>query len=211
MRSHSQYGQDRFVREHLLPQSTGYFIEIGADDGVDKSNTLAFEQAGWTGLCIEPSPARFEALRANRSCECLNVAISSTEGEVPFLDIIGYGKGLSGIVHNYDPRHLERIARETTGNPSTRGRSEIVVPARRLDAILAERGVTAVHFCSIDVEGSELDVLQSIDVRAATFDVFAVEDVYGNPAIPDWMAAHGFALYATVGQDLIYRRQGLES
>ena len=165
VRYHSQFGQDQFVREKLLPGPTGYFIEIGADDGVDKSNTMAFEEAGWTGLCIEPSPERFKALQANRRCECLNLAISSTEGHEQFLDILGYGKGLSGIVRHYDPRHVARIANETVDNPLTRGRCEVTVPTRRLDALLAERGVTHVDFCSIDVEGSELEVLESIDFR----------------------------------------------
>jgi FkbM family methyltransferase len=204
VRYYSQYGQDRFVREQLLPGPTGYFIDIGADDGIDKSNTMAFEDAGWTGLCIEPSPERFKALRANRRCECLNVAISSTEGEERFLDILGYGKGLSGIVRHYDPRHVARIANETADNPLTRGRFEVTVPTRRLDALLEERGVTHVDFCSIDVEGSELEVLESIDFGAVSFDVVAIEDVYGNERIRARMQAHDFMLHATVGQDLIY-------
>jgi FkbM family methyltransferase len=206
VRYYSQYGQDRFVREHLLPGPRGFFIEIGADDGVDKSNTLAFEEAGWTGLCIEPSPVRFAALRANRRCECLNVAIASHEGREPFLDILGYGKGLSGLVRNYDPRHVARIARETADNPLTRGRSEIVVPTERLDALLAGRGITHVDFCSIDVEGGELDVLESIDFAAVTFEVIAVEDNYGNDSMQAVMQANGFTPHATVGQDVIFVR-----
>jgi FkbM family methyltransferase len=204
----SQYGQDQYVRERLLPGPTGYFVDIGADDGIDRSNTYAFELAGWTGICIEPSPTRYPALRSNRACECLNVAIASEERDEMFLDITGYGKGLSGIIRNYDSRHAERIERETSANPLTRSRAAIAVPARRLDRILAERGVTHVDFCSIDVEGSEVDVLRSIDVEAVTFNVFAVEDVYGSADIRAWMDAHGFVLHGSAGQDLIYVRAG---
>jgi FkbM family methyltransferase len=201
---HSQNGQDRFLREHLFPGNDGFFIEIGADDGVDKSNTLVFERAGWRGLCVEPSPTRFRALAANRACECLNVAIAATEGDVSFLDIVGYGKGLSGIVGHYDPRHLERIERETAANPLTVSRARVTVPARRLDAILAERGIRDVTYCSIDVEGSELEVLRSIDFASVSFQALTIEDGYENPEIRAFMAQRGFRLLTTIGQDLLF-------
>jgi FkbM family methyltransferase len=201
----SQFGQDRYVRETFFPDvKDGFFLDIGADDGVDRNNTLVFEAAGWSGICVEPSPARFPALAKNRRCECLNVAISSTPGQIEFLDITGWGKGLSGIVRNYDPRHLERIERETTGNPLTSSRMAVTVPAVTLRGLLQARGLTHVDFCSIDVEGSELDVLESIDFSVVTFGVIAVEDNYGNPEIRRALEGHGYRLSATLGQDLIY-------
>jgi FkbM family methyltransferase len=211
MTYHSQYRQDQFLREHLLPQNDGFFVEVGADDGVDRSNTLAFEQAGWSGICIEPSPSRFDALLRNRRCECLNVAIASIEERAEFLDIVGYGKGLSGLVCHYDPRHVERIERETAANPLTVSRSRVTVPARRLDTILAERGVRTVNYCSIDVEGSELDVLRSIDFDTVSFDVITVEDNYGEPAVRRYLEERGFRLVTVAGQDLVYAREGLAS
>ena len=172
---HSQYGQDKFVRETFFPNADhGVFLDVGADDGVDRNNTLFFETRGWTGVCVEPSPARFAALARNRRCECLNVAISFTPGEAEFLDITGYGKGLSGIVRNYDPRHLERIERETTGNTLTTSKRVVHVPAVTLASLLATRGLGHIDYCSIDVEGSELDVLRSIEWSAVTFGVLTV-------------------------------------
>ncbi len=204
-RFHSQYGQDRFVRETFFPnQETGLFLDIGADDGVDRNNTLFFERLGWTGLCVEPSPSRFPALVRNRRCECLNVAVSATPGEVEFLDITGWGKGLSGIVKNYDPRHLERIARETTDNPATRSKTVVRVPALTLGNLLQARGLSAIDYCSIDVEGSEGDVLASVDWSAVRFGVVTIEDNYGEADVRRVMEAHGYALAATLGQDLVF-------
>jgi len=81
------------------------FIEIGADDGIDKSNTKFFEETlKWTGMCVEPSPDRFKLLESNRKCICENVAISDTVGLVEFLDISGWGKGLSCIIDKYDQK-----------------------------------------------------------------------------------------------------------
>jgi FkbM family methyltransferase len=200
-----QYHQDQFVRETFFANvNDGFFLDIGADDGLDRNNTRFFEEAGWTGICIEPSPSRFPALAKNRSCECLNVAIASSPGDVEFLDITGWGKGLSGIVRHYDARHLERIERETSGNPLTASKAVVRVPAVTLGGILQARGRTHVDYCSIDVEGSELDVLASLDWSAVTIRVITVEDNYGDPAIARGLTERGYRLVATLGQDLVF-------
>ena len=114
MKFYSQYGQDKWLYETFFTnQEFGTFLEIGADDGVDKSNTLFFEEfLGWQGMCVEPSPNRFKLLEKNRVCICENYAVSDFVGETKFLDISGWGKGLSGIVDKYDNRHLKRVKNE---------------------------------------------------------------------------------------------------
>lgn len=200
-----QYQQDQYVRETFFANvNDGFFLDIGADDGLDRNNTRFFEEAGWTGICIEPSPSRFPALAKNRACECLNVAIASTPGDVEFLDITGWGKGLSGIVRHYDARHLERIERETSGNPLTASKSVVRVPAVTLGSILQERGRRHVDYCSIDVEGGELDVLASVDLQAVTISVITIEDNYGDPAIRAALEPRGYRLAAAIGQDLVF-------
>ena len=200
-----QYQQDQFVRETFFANvNDGFFLDIGADDGLDRNNTRFFEEAGWTGICIEPSPSRFPALAKNRACECLNVAIASTPGDVEFLDITGWGKGLSGIVHLYDARHLERIERETSGNPLTASKSVVRVPAVTLGSILQQRGVKRVDYCSIDVEGGELDVLVSVDLRAVGIKVITIENNYGDPAIAQALTERGYRLVTTLGQDMVF-------
>ncbi len=201
----SQYLQDQFVRETFFADvNNGFFLDIGADDGLDRNNTRFFEEVGWTGICVEPSPARFPALAKNRSCECLNVAIASTPGEVEFLDITGWGKGLSGIVGHYDARHVERIDRETTGNPLTASKAVVRVPALTIAGILQARGVTRVDYCSIDVEGSELDVLASVDWSAVTIGVITIEDNYGQSEIARALTSRGYRFVTSLGQDRVF-------
>ena len=200
-----QYLQDQFVRETFFANvNDGFFLDIGADDGLDRNNTRFFEEAGWTGICIEPSPSRFPALAKNRSCECLNVAITSAPGDVEFLDIVGWGKGLSGIVRHYDARHLERIERETASNPLTASKAVVRVPAVTLGSILQARGRRHVDYCSIDVEGGELDVLASLDWSVVTIGVITIEDNYGDPAITQALTGRGYRLATTLGQDLVF-------
>jgi FkbM family methyltransferase len=203
-----QYQQDQFVRETFFANvNDGFFLDIGADDALDRNNTRFFEEAGWTGICIEPSPSRFPALAKNRTCECVNVAIASAPGDVEFLDITGWGRGLSGILRHYDARHLERIERETGSNPLTASKAVVRVPAVTLGSILQARGRTHVDYCSIDVEGSELDVLASLDWSVVTIDVITIEDNYGDPAITRALTGRGYRLVTTLGQDLVFAHE----
>lgn len=216
MKSYSQYNQDIIIYNSFFKQNfisklfnnkKGFFIEIGADDGIDKSNTKLYEELGWNGICIEPSPTRFKMLVKNRTCECLNIAISNEEKEVEFLDITGYGKGLSGIVENYDPKHLERIERETEDNPQTLTKSKVYVKTQQLAKILSERNIKEVDYCSIDVEGSELEILKSIDFNNVKFGIFTIEDPYNNPDVKKIMETNGFVPEGKVGPDLLYKNK----
>ncbi len=59
MKFYSQAGQDQFLFEHFFRgKRNGVFVEVGAFDGEQFSNTLFFERVmGWKGLCVEPSAA----------------------------------------------------------------------------------------------------------------------------------------------------------
>ena len=59
---YSQYGQDYFLDKFVFKGrlKNGFFVEAGADDFVDGSNTLWFEmEHDWTGVLVEPHPSRF--------------------------------------------------------------------------------------------------------------------------------------------------------
>ena len=53
----SQIGQDKWVYSVIGDKKKGYFIEIGAANGIDLSNTFFFEKTlQWDGICVEPNP-----------------------------------------------------------------------------------------------------------------------------------------------------------
>ena len=209
---YSQYRQDKWLHENLfLDKRSGTFVEVGADDGIDKSNTKFFEESlAWSGLCVEPSPRRFELLSKNRTCVCENYAIAATEDRVDFMDISGYGKGLSGIVDSYDPKHRDRIEEEMK-NPDNRGYELIQVPTIPLSALLEKHAIYHVDFCTVDTEGSEFQVLKSIDFDRFQFDVILVENNYDDNSVRDFLTNSGFAFKAKVGIDDVFIHRDLES
>jgi len=207
---HSQAGQDKFLDQDVFHgYRGGIFVEVGAWDGVDLSNTVFFERnRDWTGLAIEPLPDRYNALVKNRTCKTLNVAISDTEGEAEFLSVSGPTSMLSGLVDSYDPRHVNRINREATQLGATK--TVIRVPTRRLDSIFREYGLTRIHYLSIDVEGAEFACLRSIDFNAVYIDVIGFENNYVDklPPILEYLKARGYTQMPVMGEDCFMIRTG---
>lgn len=54
MNSKSQEGQDINVLKFYKNKQNGFFVEIGALDGIEFSNTFLLEaDYGWKGICVD--------------------------------------------------------------------------------------------------------------------------------------------------------------
>ena len=58
----------------IINKKNGFYLEIGAFNGIAESISLRFEkELNWTGLLIEPNPLHYKYLKDNRSKNiCLN-------------------------------------------------------------------------------------------------------------------------------------------
>lgn len=175
--------------KNLCNVEKGYYVDIGAHDGITGSATKYFEELGWDGVCVEPLPAVFEQLKKNRTCKIENCAIWKSEGHTDFMEIEGYSEMLSGIVESYDPRHVSRINRELEhfGGKQTL----IRVRTRRFEDVV-DRNV--IDFMSLDTEGSELQILETIDFEKFDIRVISVENNFMDPAFETFFVQRGYRL-----------------
>lgn len=82
MKSYSQVGQDIWAIEMHKFKKNGYFLDIGAFDGVNFSNSYLLEsEYDWNGICIEALPVNFELLKNSRKCISLNCALTDKIGK----------------------------------------------------------------------------------------------------------------------------------
>jgi FkbM family methyltransferase len=202
---HSQEGQDKFLDTHVFKGfREGVFVDVGAHDGIIINNTLFFEQErGWTGLLVEPLPAVYERLVQNRpACLHENCAVAESDGTAEFLEVSGYAEMTSGLVENYDPRHMRRIESETKDTGGTMNR--IRVKTTPLARLLETHGLRHIHYLSVDVEGSEFSVLKSIDYDAVFIDVIGFENNYEDvsPPIVKFLETKGYHLLPHSSVDL---------
>lgn len=202
---YSQDGQDRFLYEKYFKKmdKPGIFVEVGAYDGKTYSNTLLLEEyLGWHGLCIEPLAAAYKQLIQNRKCICIHGCIGLHSGTRKFLEITGAPQMLSGFVDTYDPRHLQRIMLELKRDGGNC--KEIIVPVFNLTELLFSYNIDHVDYLSIDTEGSELEILKSIDFKRIRIDVLTVENNYNENCIGNYLKKYNFKYTRKIGGDEVY-------
>lgn len=182
---YSQDGQDRYLEENIFKGfKNGYFVDVGAYDGVTYNNTLYFEKNNnWSGINIEPMPNIYEKLQLMRpNCKNLNVAVSNKDGAAEFIYNNEYTDMLSGLKENYDIRHLHRLFNE---NKTHNSKSSIIeVNTLKLETISDTYNIKHIHYLSIDVEGAEFDVIKSINFDKVFIDVIGFENNYIDKSLP---------------------------
>jgi FkbM family methyltransferase len=136
----------------LIQKNNGFFIELGANDGIVQSNTALFEfYRGWKGLLIEPSYNKFTECVKNR----------------PNSIVKNYACVSNDYVHNY-------ISGDFTGNlmssvdGSRLNSNELVqVPTitleKLLDVYLPPN--ESIDLLSLDTEGYELHILKGLNLN----------------------------------------------
>jgi FkbM family methyltransferase len=199
----SQIGQDKFIDEFFDKKEGLTFLDIGAHDGVSISNTYFLEkERNWNGICVEAQPLEFQKLKSNRNCVCVNVAVSDYNGETDFICVEGYANMLSGISDDYNPSHMNRIKNEVR----TYGGSinNIKVPVKTLQTILDEHNLKKIDFCSIDTEGSEFNIIKSIDFDKTEITVFIIENNYQEKNVEEYLVQKGYYLYKKIEWDDVF-------
>jgi FkbM family methyltransferase len=155
--------EEALVRDFFRGRPPGYFVDVGAAEPEFGSQTFHFEQAGWTGVLVEPRPDLARKLERTRRAKVFAAACSSraNAGRTMPLQLRG---GYSSLNERLVISGLE--AEDT-----------IEVPVRTLDDILAEaQAPSPIDFVSIDVEGHEAEVFDGFDLARWRPRLLLVED-----------------------------------
>lgn len=181
-------------------ERNGFFVDIGAYDGVTGSNTLLLEQNGWRGICVEPNISPFQSLKLNRNCDKYNVAISNVDGEVYFISVDGYAEQISCVQHTAPEEHIKRIENEI--NQHGGNTVERIIPCYKFSSLIKEKNIT---YLSIDAESHELYILQGIDFSYHHIKYISFEkNPYDQNDCGSFLINHGYKYLTTIGVDNFY-------
>ena len=158
----------------------GFYVELGASDGITQSNSKRLElYFGWIGILIEPEPQSFYQLKRNRSREnyFYNVAAVGFQYSKPTLDLIYSGLMTTPLVENSslaDPIEHARDGQRFLENGETT--YIFSAQARTLNSIFVESFAPKnMEFLSLDVEGGEFEALNGIDHNQYRFEFMLIE------------------------------------
>lgn len=166
--------------EGYLPHDNGFYVELGANDGVSQSNTLYFERyKNWKGVLVEPTPHNYLKCLTNRSnanhiaCNaCVSFDYKDRFVEIVFANLMSSPIGLESDV-------LDPLSHANSGKQFLEGGEQIFrfgAVAKTLNAILLEsEAPQKIDFLSLDVEGAEIEVLKGVDHDHFRFQYMCIE------------------------------------
>lgn len=211
---YSQSGQDVLLSALLFPlisTSSEYntVVDIGANDPFLFSNSLYFEEFyGLRVLAVDPLPGKLEMWKKQRPNAIFEqIALGSKSGSINLRIPADDDTVIDGSSDMYS----------FTGDKSTRwlpaNTSFVESKARveRLSFLLEKHSIYNVLFCSIDVEGMELDVISGIDFSSVNIVCFVVENnsvnSFGSDGIRIYLKKAGYTFFARLwGLDDIFIR-----
>ena len=168
--SKSQSRQDLFVLTELDFKKNGYFVEFGATNGIDFSNSYLLEKDfGWNGILAEPAKCWHKALKENRT--------SNIETNCVWTD--------SNLTLNFNEVESAELSTISAYNSSDihsscrkNGNTYEVSTISLLDLLDKYNAPKEIDYLSIDTEGSEYEILRDFDFNKYTFNVITCEHNY---------------------------------
>ncbi|XP_051163581.1 uncharacterized protein LOC127282995 isoform X2 [Leptopilina boulardi] len=191
-------GQAEVIREIFNYAKNGFFIECGAYDGETRSNTLNLERYyGWTGILIEADPINFAKMtlknrNAYLSPTCLSITSYPTISSFLMADNIGR---LHEIEDNLELTNSPDIAHKG---------KHINVQCFPLVTYILALNRTSIDYFSLDIEGNELQVLETIPFHLVDIKALSVEYIHNKESkeyMIDLMKGNGYYVYSYVEHD----------
>ncbi len=189
---YSQNEEEKFILEYFKDLPPLRLLEIGAYDAEKFSNTRALIQNGWSGVLIEPSPAVFnglvDAYNGNDKIELVNAALGVNRNLIKFYDSGG------DAVSTTSPDHVKIWE----GHIKYK---KFWVNTITMEDIISTFGMNF-DFISLDVEGTNLELLRTIDLQYAK--LLCIEHENKDAEIMEY--CEGFKLLYKSGENLVLAR-----
>lgn len=178
----SSPNEGELVWEFFGRKTDGFFVEVGANDPKNSSQSWFLETQGWRGILVEPLARFTKALEAARPRSRVFQVACGAPGHPPTADLyVGENSEHSSLQPNLVDAGTRYLQKET-------------VRVMTLDELLAEAGPPRLDFVSIDVEGLQLEVLRGFALARHRPALLFVEDHLLNWDTHFHLRRHGYRL-----------------
>jgi len=152
-KSYSQEGEDMVLRRIFRRQEKGFYVDVGAYHPKRFSNTYFLYRKGWRGINIDATPGVMAEFNKVRKRDVnLNVGVSLVPGELTYYMFD------EPALNSFD----EKLAKERSKKTANKIKKRVKIKTVTLESILDEQlGSNKMDLLSVDVEGFDLQVLQS--------------------------------------------------
>lgn len=182
----SQIGQELFVLSEFAFARDGFFVEFGATNGRDLSNTHLLEKEfGWRGILAEPARIWHTELSLNRSAQIELDCVWNATGETLVFNEARFPE--LSTIKAFNASDMHKKSRN-------HGKSYNVSTISLLDLLRKHEAPKVIDYLSLDTEGSELEILAAFDFNQYRIKVITIEHNYteNRDKIFDLLSSHGY-------------------
>lgn len=202
--SYSQEGEDFILRKIFGDKKNGFFIDIGAHHPRRFSNTFMLYQQGWRGINIDAMPGSMDDFNRDRNRD-INL-------EIPVLKdraVLKYYQFNEPALNSFS----SEISASRNGNNGYSITNIVDLEGFPLHYILEKyfpEGVSEIDFMSVDVEGLDLDVLESNDWQRFRPNIILVELLncslsnLQNDPVYDFLTSKGYSVFSKCMQTVFF-------
>jgi FkbM family methyltransferase len=163
--SKSQFYQDLFVLKETGYKRDGFFVEFGATNGVEGSNTFILEKMfGWSGVLAEPARCWHNELRQNRNVLIDTKCVWNASGEL-----------IEFHEDNAATLSTAKIYADADFHSRSNFKTYPVETISLLDLLEQHHAPQNIDYLSIDTEGSEYDILSAFDFEKFNIKIITCE------------------------------------
>jgi len=174
LKNSSQFGEDKFILDLFDKDYRGKYLDLGCYHPTRHSNTHILYQSGWTGINIDLNPLTIELFNFMRPKDFnYNIGISNSEEEkeLYFINEFNTQNTLDKNQLNFLKNHHNVKDREIL---------KTKLKTKKLETILLDNNFHNIDFFNIDIEGHELEVIESIDFDKFKFKYICIEMIQHN-------------------------------
>ena len=206
LKNSSQFGEDKFILDLFDKDYRGKYLDLGCYHPTRHSNTHILYQSGWTGINIDLNPLTIELFNFMRPKDInYNIGISNSEEEkeLYFINEFNTQNTLDKNQLNFLKNHHNIKDREIL---------KTKLKTKKLETILLYNNFHNIDFFNIDIEGHELEVIESIDFDKFKFKYICIEMIQHNEIsvnrskkIKDILNNNGFIIVKKFEFNYIYK------
>ena len=143
---YGEFGEDVFINRIFKDIKIGRYVDVGCYHPFKGSLTAQLYKKGWNGINIDLSKSSIDLFNIVRKKDInLNLAISDFDGETNYYENSPINQQNSLIKDNDNQKKIK-------------------IQCKRLSSILLENHYNSFEYLNIDVEGSEQNVINGIDL-----------------------------------------------
>lgn len=205
--SYSQFGEDRIIESCFVGQEHGVYVDVGCNHPVMYSNTWKLYRRGWRGVAVDPNPDLVSEFKKVRPKDiAIQKVVSNGIEPVDF-----YFSKTSNLVSGIGEKregHWQRTEENSTVESCT--------PVRLCDLLEEHKIPSQFELLSVDVEGHELEVLDSLDFIQFSPKVIVIEmhdfDISSpaNNPVYDRLTTEGYQMTAYVGPSGFFKKESVD-